>query len=245
MAGRSHQNLHRYPGVRRNFDAYSSHKNLINNYLLYYKKKIKQSEHDGLQKLKSPPKSEFDLAGSEHRFLWHDKDDDKSTWEVRLARRYYDRLFKEYAICDLSRAEKDKEIGMRWRTETEVVTGKGQFVCGERKCNNDIDLTSWEVNFAYIEKGEKRNALVKIRLCIDCSLLMKTTKIHSTDVTRTVDTDQILTSDPLKVVDKIEEANEKAIISKNPESIWKESNYVDDEQLRQDAMDKFLDNLFL
>lgn len=30
-------------------------------------------------------------------------------------------------------------------------------------------LKSWEVNFGYIEHGEKRNALVKLRLCQECS----------------------------------------------------------------------------
>jgi len=28
-------------------------------------------------------------------------------------------------------------------------------------------LKSWEVNFAYIEEGEKRNALVKLSECLD------------------------------------------------------------------------------
>ena len=36
------------------------------------------------------------------RFLWDEKDEDDS-WEVQLARRYYDKLFKEYCIIDLSR----------------------------------------------------------------------------------------------------------------------------------------------
>ena len=26
------------------------------------------------------------------------------------------------------------QVAMRWRTEKEVVAGKGQFTCGERKC---------------------------------------------------------------------------------------------------------------
>ena len=30
-------------------------------------------------------------------------------------------------------------------------------------------LRTWEVNFAYKEDGEKKNALVKLRLCPDCS----------------------------------------------------------------------------
>lgn len=41
--------------------------------------------------------------------------------------------------------------------------GKGQFQCGNKKCNNDQELKSWEVNFAYVEDSERKNALVKLR----------------------------------------------------------------------------------
>ena len=58
---------------------------------------------------------------------------------------------------------------MRWRIEKEVVDGKGQFICGEKKCDIKEGLKSWEVNFAYVEHGERKNALVKLRLCPDCS----------------------------------------------------------------------------
>ena len=52
---------------------------------------------------------------------------------------------------------------MRWRIEKEVLEGKGQFCCGAKRCPIRDGLKSWEVNFAYIEKGEKKNALVKLR----------------------------------------------------------------------------------
>ena len=51
----------------------------------------------------------------------------------------------------------------------EVVSGKGQFLCGNKHCNEMSYLQSWEVNFAYLEHGEKKNALVKLRLCPECS----------------------------------------------------------------------------
>lgn len=38
----------------------------------------------------------------------------------------------------------------------------GQFQCGNKRCENQEGLKSWEVNFAYVEQGEKRNALVKL-----------------------------------------------------------------------------------
>lgn len=36
-----------------------------------------------------------------HRFIWTD-DDDADTWEKQMSKKYYDKLFKEYCICDLS-----------------------------------------------------------------------------------------------------------------------------------------------
>lgn len=66
---------------------------------------------------------------------------------------------------------------MRWRIEQEVVTGKGQFICGNKRCDEKEELRSWEVNFTYVEQSEKKNALVKLRLCVDCS---KKLNYHST-----------------------------------------------------------------
>ena len=37
------------------------------------------------------------------RFIRDEADDKDDTWEVRLAKRYYSKLFKEYCIADLSR----------------------------------------------------------------------------------------------------------------------------------------------
>lgn len=38
----------------------------------------------------------------------------------------------------------------------------GQFQCGNKRCEKQEGLKSWEVNFAYVEHGEKKNALVKL-----------------------------------------------------------------------------------
>merc|ERR1712238_115742 len=77
--------------------------------------------------------------------------------------------FKEYCVCDLSRYKENK-VGMRWRTENELKVGKGQFICGGRKCEEREYLRTWEVNFSYVEETEKKNALVKARLCPECSI---------------------------------------------------------------------------
>lgn len=46
---------------------------------------------------------------------------------------------------------------------------QGQFACASTRCEETTSLRSWEVNFAYTEAGERRNALVKVRLCPRCS----------------------------------------------------------------------------
>ncbi|EYB84145.1 hypothetical protein Y032_0322g2440 [Ancylostoma ceylanicum] len=79
--------------------------------------------------------------------------------------------FIKYCIIDLTYFKKNK-IAMRWRTEGEVRSGKGQFICGAKKCSVQDDLSSWEVNFSYSEGGERKNALVKVRLCRQCSEML-------------------------------------------------------------------------
>ena len=40
-------------------------------------------------------------------------------------------------------------------------------------------MESFEVNFGYIEKGTKKNALVKVRLCPDCAYKLAYTRKKS------------------------------------------------------------------
>lgn len=106
------------------------------------------------------------------------------SWGAQLAKKYYDKLFKEYCIADLTYYKQNKvhhyvwcilnfsyqqilhvnikQVALRWRTEKEVIIGKGQFECGNKKCKEKEGLKSWEVNFGYIEHEEKKNALVKL-----------------------------------------------------------------------------------
>ncbi|XP_064603089.1 protein FRA10AC1 homolog [Liolophura sinensis] len=144
-------------------DAFSRHKQFVNNYLLYY-----GGSREDFRRDSSGDKTDFDVIRENHRFLWNEEEDSEDSWEKRLAKKYYDKLFKEYCIADLSRYKENK-VGMRWRTEKEVVDGKGQFICGNKKCLETSSLRTWEVNFGYVENQEKKNALVKLRLCPDCS----------------------------------------------------------------------------
>lgn len=144
-------------------DAYSRHKRMMNDYVLYYGKGIEHFKRDSLR-----DKSDLDVIKQEHRFLWKEKDNSESTWEKHLAKKYYEKLFREYCISDL-RYYKENKIALRWRIEKEVVDGKGQFICGDKRCAETEGLRSWEVNFGYSEHGEKKSTLIKLRLCPDCS----------------------------------------------------------------------------
>ncbi|KAM9426515.1 protein FRA10AC1 [Pholidichthys leucotaenia] len=144
-------------------NAFERHKKFVGDYILYY-----GGQMADFRRSTSTDKTDVDVLRENHRFLWRDEDEEDMTWEKELAKKYYDKLFKEYCIADLSRYKENK-FGFRWRTENEVVSGKGQFHCGNKHCEKKEGLKSWEVNFAYVEHGEKRNALVKLRLCPECS----------------------------------------------------------------------------
>lgn len=90
-----------------------------------------------------------------------------------MVRAYHDKLYKEYALTDfrLTRTS-DAQIALRWRTENEVISSKGQFICANIPCSEVLDLTSWQVDFRYREAGLEKAALVKLRLCPRCSRLL-------------------------------------------------------------------------
>lgn len=122
-------------------------------------------------------KSDLEALQEEHQFVRNDELDatNQQDWKVRMARRYYDQLYKEYAIIDLSRHDEGM-IGLRWQTEAEVLSGKGQQSCGARKCmstTTEQDLITFELPFSYNEKGEPKMELVKVCLCEACSKKLK------------------------------------------------------------------------
>jgi protein FRA10AC1 len=157
-------------------DAWNKHRRLIQEYKTYYGDSACNSiyERHGVRgDLMSPHVTEGDILRTHHRFVFDDDDDNQeSTWNQRVARYYYDQLFKEYAIADLSRYQQ-RQIALRWRIEKEVMDGKGQFICGEQHCQASTGLKSWEVNFTYSEQGKIKHTLVKVRLCHEC-----TQKLH-------------------------------------------------------------------
>ncbi|KAJ3149281.1 hypothetical protein HDU86_007004 [Geranomyces michiganensis] len=156
--------------------AYQRHKNMMTDYLKYY-----AARGQSTAGLPVSGSGDLDALKSKHRFLRSDADDAAlpSSWASRVAKKYYDRLFKEYCVADLSRY-KTSQLALRWRTRREVVAGKGQFSCGNIACESsgsDAGLRSWEVNFAYVEDEVRKNALVKVRLCEPCSYKLNYRKI--------------------------------------------------------------------
>lgn len=128
------------------------------------------------------PKSEMEVLRQFHQFVRDDDEDidpklsTNDDYGRMIARKYYDKLYKEYAIIDLSQYKTGKQImninhriGMRWRTEPEVMNGKGETICGNKVCTKDKELSTWELNFKYKENSEVKNTLVKVKCCNNCS----------------------------------------------------------------------------
>ncbi|EFP93419.1 uncharacterized protein PGTG_19496 [Puccinia graminis f. sp. tritici CRL 75-36-700-3] len=86
-------------------------------------------------------KTELDILIERHQFI-RDCDEQNLSWEDALAKKTYDQLFKELAVCDLSRWKEGK-VAMRWRTANEVVDGKGHFTCANLRCiHHELGLKS-------------------------------------------------------------------------------------------------------
>lgn len=230
----------------RKMDAYDRHKELIRNYVKYYDGKISDFERDT-----SKDRNDFTVLKENHKFLW---DSDKiQSWEEKIAKRYYDKLFKEYCIADLSKYQSQK-IALRWRIESEVRAGKGQFICGNKVCSESELLSSWEVNFGYEEQGQKKSALVKVRLCPDCSIKLnmvkKVNKVkkkkHKTKHRKkrshsetSKGKDSSSSEAPCTSSNDAEQCSDPAT-----ESVWKGPAPETLIKSNEDQMDEFLDDLF-
>ena len=56
---------------------------------------------------RSKDKRDFDVIKENHQFLW-EEDDAVDTWGKQIAKKYHDKLFKEYCICDLRKYKENK-----------------------------------------------------------------------------------------------------------------------------------------
>eukprot|EP01129_Flabellula_baltica_P010477 TRINITY_DN4434_c0_g1_i1.p1 TRINITY_DN4434_c0_g1~~TRINITY_DN4434_c0_g1_i1.p1 ORF type:complete len:208 (+),score=45.09 TRINITY_DN4434_c0_g1_i1:56-679(+) len=116
------------------------------------------------------PRNDYDILKHNYRFIEQDASSDcDDDYGRNFAKEYYDNLVKTFCVADLSRYREGK-VGMRWRTHSEVVDGKGQFVCGAIRCEEKDQLRSMEVSFKYREDHQTKQALVKLRVCPSCAL---------------------------------------------------------------------------
>jgi protein FRA10AC1 len=156
---------------------YGKHQRLID---LYQQSESEKQQHLFQTTTELLP-NDIEALQRNHQFVRDDEQDEKAmsrSWEVRMARKYYNRLFKEYAVGDFSRYREGK-IGLRWRVEREVMNGKGQFTCGSLSCTASNNLESYEVPFRYNEGGVLKHELVKIRVCEECAVKLFYKKLES------------------------------------------------------------------
>ncbi|GKY98204.1 hypothetical protein MPSEU_000778100 [Mayamaea pseudoterrestris] len=57
----------------------------------------------------------------------------RGTWQDRMVQHYHQHLYKEYVLADLTFAS-EQRLGLRWRTQDEVASGKGSTSCGNKHC---------------------------------------------------------------------------------------------------------------
>ncbi|KZC05991.1 PREDICTED: protein FRA10AC1 [Dufourea novaeangliae] len=234
--------------------AYDRHKKLINDYLTLHGGSITSLKRDT-----SRDKTDYDVIKENHRFLWDQDNDLPDTWGDRLAKKYYDKLFKEYCLVDLTYYKQNK-VALRWRTEKEVIVGKGQFECGNKRCKEKENLKSWEVNFGYVEHGEKKNALVKLRLCPECSIKLnyrtqkrevkrykslKRLRTYSESQTNTPSTSTM--NIKMEECEPINNAEESTTVQteKDESQIWKEKPTDSAEKTREEEFEEYLADLLM
>ncbi|CAD2109744.1 conserved protein, unknown function [Plasmodium vinckei] len=114
--------------------------------------------------------TDYDILKKKYKFI-HDVSNEKNS----LLQNYYSSICNKYVICDLSKYKEGK-IGLRWRTEEEIVKGKGHIICSSKKCDN-TDLNTYEFLFQYVEEGIEKKTNVKVRACMDCAYKLHYRKI--------------------------------------------------------------------
>ncbi|EEB17248.1 conserved hypothetical protein [Pediculus humanus corporis] len=226
----------------QNLNPYDLHKILINDYLLSVKGKTSLLKRDTTN-----DKRDIDVIKENHQFLWNETEDVSTlSWEKKLAKQYYNKLFKEYCVADMSRYKENK-IGLRWRTQQELINGKGQFSCGNKKCSDQNDLRTWEVNFGYMENNTKKNALVKLSLYyrdnnFNTNLdAKKFSDFKSTDSKNTTQNNETHIND----VNAPSSSGTDSKSSTDENTVWKQTQEPNNEKSREQEFDDYLNYLLL
>jgi len=109
-----------------------------------------------------PAQSDWEALRSHFQFVLPDDDKEEekpSTWQDRMVRHYHSHLYKEYVLADLSRVLEIGKVGLRWRTQDEVKSGKGFRSCGNLKCQSVCNNKS--IASLSTEKKEAYDAVVR------------------------------------------------------------------------------------
>ncbi|GAA5991427.1 hypothetical protein JCM11641_005278 [Rhodosporidiobolus odoratus] len=161
--------------------------------------KLKRAYEGGRRMPSKPSKTELDVLKEKHQFVRTSQADPSTlSWEDQLSLKYYNSLFREFALVNLKHY-KSGQIALRWRGESEVLSGIGHLTCASLRCkyhspspsllsdsallslspsNEDegedetplvpVALEEAEMQFGYVEEGEKKSCLVKVVLCREC-----------------------------------------------------------------------------
>lgn len=83
--------------------------------------------------------------------------------------------------------------------------GKGQFLCGGKRCGTARGLHTYETHFVYREGGEVKQALVKVRLCAECGgkLVAAKGKVRATSALGTMWSDVMGAHPPVWLQGKV------------------------------------------
>ncbi|KAI3982309.1 hypothetical protein MKX01_037842, partial [Papaver californicum] len=90
-----------YQSHIRGLNAFDRHKKFVKDYVDFYGTRRKVD-------IVFPSKTDQDTLREGYRFIRSEEDDMDRSWEQRLVKRYYDKLFKEYCIADMSQYKKGK-----------------------------------------------------------------------------------------------------------------------------------------
>lgn len=127
------------------------------------------SDRGNLQTKNIVTELDREILQNNYEFIPSERGRQEKSWEDRMVERYNTGLYREFALADLSRPG---QLGLRWRTRQEVLNGRGERSCGNKRCLGTEGLQTLEVPFAYQEKGINKKELVKLKLCQKCKSLV-------------------------------------------------------------------------
>ncbi|KAH8914900.1 hypothetical protein BT69DRAFT_1325823 [Atractiella rhizophila] len=184
-----------------NHPSFSAHHQRLARQLLY----PRPAAQGGPSTSKSGERTttELDVLKRHHRFIRSEdgasgegKEGEGDEWGDRLAKKHYESLYKDWGIVDLKHW-KTRAIAIRWRTESEVLSGKGETRCANVRCttvqvspspthspssterrvakekeeeeDRREKLKEYEIPFSYVEGGQKKSTMVRVRVCARCA----------------------------------------------------------------------------